>query len=38
MFSTALFHNNYMIVLGNEHMAVDLESLAIEFFSEGFPL
>ena len=26
MFSAALFHNNYMIVLGNEHMAVDLES------------
>ena len=42
MFSTALFHNYYMIVLGNEHMTVDLESskrvqpLAIEFFSEGF--
>ena len=25
-FSTALFHNNYMIVLGNEYMAVDLLS------------
>ena len=37
--STALFHNNYMIVLGNEHMAVDwLSSSALGhwIFSEGF--
>ena len=29
MFSTALFHNNYMIVIGYEHKTVDLESSSV---------
>ena len=36
---STLFHKNYMVVLGNEHMTVDLKrssTVAIESLSEGF--